>query len=127
MVYREIKTFKDLKVWKRSHELVLLVYKLSNKFPDNERYGLTSQIRRATLSIASNIVEGFARRAVRDSLKFYVYSLASLEEVKYQGLVAKDLNYMNVVEYIEFIKCCDEVGKMLNGWMSAQKVNCGLL
>ena len=110
MVYREIKTFKDLKVWKRSHELVLLVYKLSNKFPDNERYGLTSQIRRATLSIASNIVEGFARRAVRDSLKFYVYSLASLEEVKYQGLVAKDLNYMNVVEYIEFIKCCDEVG-----------------
>src|SRR3989344_1952684 len=90
----EIKTFQDLKVWQRAHELVLEVYGLTKKFPSEERYALANQVRRAVISVASNIVEGFNRISIRDSLHFYAIARASLEEAKYQLLVALDLGYL---------------------------------
>ena len=110
-----IKTFWDLQVWQKAHQLVLVVYKITGSFPTQETYGLVSQLRRAALSVASNIVEGFKRRSVRDSIHFYNMADASLEEVKYQLLVARDLNYINKQVYEATIELAEEVSKMLRG------------
>lgn len=67
----KIKNFRDLKVWQKAHQLVLQVYRITERFPQSEIYGLTNQIRRAVISVASNIVEGFERKSSKDSLHFY--------------------------------------------------------
>ncbi|OGI69572.1 four helix bundle protein [Candidatus Nomurabacteria bacterium RIFCSPLOWO2_01_FULL_42_20] len=118
-----IRKFEDLKVWQKAHQLVLMVYKLTSKFPPEEKYGLSSQKRRAVVSVASNIVEGFKRRTVKDSLNFYNTADASLEELRYQTLLSKDLGYISEIEYIELIKLEEEVSKMLNSWIKSQKGN----
>lgn len=87
------KTFEDLIVWQKAHELTLDVYRVTKDFPKEEMFGLTSQIRRAAVSVPSNIVEGFNRFGPADKAKFYNYSEASLEEVRYQLLLAQDLGY----------------------------------
>ena len=115
--------FKELKVWQKSHELVLKIYSISNIFPNNEKYGLTSQIQRASISIASNIVEGFNRRSVKESLHFYNISRGSLEEVRYQLLIAKDLQYIDEKTFTELEILCNEIGKMLYSWIKCQKRN----
>jgi four helix bundle protein len=78
----------------KSHELVLEVYKLTEKYPKQEIFGLTSQSRRCGASIPSNIAEGFRRRTVNDSLHFYNISQGSLEELRYQMILARDLGYI---------------------------------
>jgi len=108
-----IRKFEDLKVWQKAHQPVLMVYKLTSKFPPEEKYGLSSQKRRAVVSVASNIVEGFKRRTAD----------ASLEELRYQTLLSKDLGYISEIEYIELIKLEEEVSKMLNSWIKSQKGN----
>ena len=118
-----IKSFRDLQVWCRAHELVLLLYKITINFPKNEIYALVSQMRRAAVSVASNIVEGFKRRSVKDSLNFYNTADASLEELRYQSLVARDLGYILEIEYEQLIKLEEEVSKMLYSWIKSQKSN----
>ena len=118
-----IKSFKDLKVWQKAHELVLLIYKLTNKFPPEERFGLTNQMRRAAVSIGSNIVEGFKRRSVNDSIHFYNMADASLEEVKYQLLVARDLEYIDQRVYDATMQLAEETSKMLRSWIISQQCN----
>ncbi len=114
-----MQTFKDLKVWAKAHNLVLSIYGITGKFPSEEKFGLTSQIRRAAVSIPSNIVEGFKRKTKNDSLHFYTISEGSLEEIKYQTLLAKDLKYISTTAYEEIISQAEEVGKMLNGFKKA--------
>ena len=118
-----ITTSRDLQVWQKAHQLTLAIYQATTSFPAEEKYTLVPQIRRAVLSVASNIVEGFHRRSVKESLRFYNYSEASLEEVRYQLLVAKDLHYIQESAYNFTSELADEVGKMLKGWMKAQKIN----
>lgn len=118
-----IKTFKELKVWIKAHELVLEIYRITKNFPLDERYILVQQLRRAVISIASNIVEGFSRLSVKESLHFYSISRDSLEETKYQLLIAKDLEYISTEVYEKIINLCDEVGKMLNAWVQCQTKN----
>lgn len=118
-----IQSFRDLLVWKKAHELVLLVYRLTGKFPSNEIYGLVSQLRRAVVSVASNIVEGFHRSSVHDSLHFYNIAIASLEESKYQLLVSFDLGYIVKEEYNKADALAQEVSKMLVSWINTQKEN----
>jgi len=120
---RQIKTFQDILAWQKAHQLVLQVYQLTNYFPQSERYALSSQLRRAVVSVASNIVEGFKRKSVKDSLHFYNIAEASLEEVKYQLLIAKDLLYINEEQYSDIKSIFDEVGKTLYGWIKSQKLN----
>ncbi|MCX6740896.1 MAG: four helix bundle protein [Candidatus Parcubacteria bacterium] len=117
---RKIKTFQDLKVWRKAHELTLAIYKNTEKFPNSELYGLISQIRRAAVSVASNIVEGFERKSAKDSLHFYNIADGSLEELRYQLLLARDLNYLNNAIYQKIIILAEEVSKMLNGWIKSQ-------
>ena len=117
----EITTWRDLKVWQKAHALVLSVYEVTKQFPPDERFSLTQQVRRAAVSVASNIVEGFHRKTTKDSLNFYKIADSSLEEVKYQILVARDLEYISNMEYKDVITVADEVGRMLFAWTKTQK------
>ena len=117
----EITTWRDLKVWQKAHALVLYVYEVTKQFPPDERFSLTQQVRRAAVSVASNIVEGFHRKTTKDSLNFYKIADSSLEEVKYQILVARDLEYISNMEYKDVITVADEVGRMLFAWTKTQK------
>ena len=87
------KTFHDLVVWQKAHAWVREVYRLTHGFPREEMYGLTSQLRRAAVSVPANIVEGFGRSTKGDKLRFYNISQGSLEECRYYLILAKDLNY----------------------------------
>ncbi len=119
----EIKSFQDLLVWQKGHVLVLEIYKLTSIFPKNEVYSLLSQMRRAAVSIVSNLVEGFKRRTVTDSLHFYNVAAASLEELRYQLLLAKDLQYLSSEKYENICLLAEEVRKMLYAWSKSQKSN----
>lgn len=116
-----IKKFDDLVVWQKSHELVLEVYKLTEKFPRSEEFGLKNQLRRAGVSIPSNIAEGFKRKNLKDSCHFYNIAQGSLEECKYQLRLARDLGYADQEAYNKIIALTDEVGKLLHGWIKIQK------
>jgi four helix bundle protein len=102
-------------VWQKSHELVLTIYKITKDFPRDEQFGLTSQLRRAAVSVPSNIVEGKARGSNNEYRRFLLIARGSLEEVKYQLLLAKDLKYIDENTYSGIIFLTDEIGKMLNG------------
>ncbi|MCH7472379.1 four helix bundle protein [bacterium] len=111
-----IRTFKDLIVWQKAHKLVLKVYEITRTFPKEEKFGLTSDFRRAARSIATNIVEGYKRTGYRDALHFFNISDSSLAEVRYHTIIAYDLNYINKEEYVLLEEMEDEIGRILNGW-----------
>lgn len=115
------KTFKDLIVWQKSHELVLLVYKHTKDFPNDERYGLTSQMRRAAVSIAANIAEGSKRKSDKDYAHFLNMSEGSLEELKYYFILSNDLNYCNVDVCATLQELANEVGRLLAGFIKKLK------
>ncbi len=108
------KTFEDLLVWQKSHEFVLGVYRVTEGFPKHELYGLTSQLRRAAVSIPANIAEGFKKRGTADKLRFYNIAQGSLEECRYYLILANDLKYGTTNE---LKSSSAEIGKMLGGYM----------
>ena len=117
----KIKTFKDLTVWKKSADLAVTVYELTNSFPKEESYGLTSQLRRAAVSISSNIAEGFKRSFRKEKVQFYTIALSSLAEVESQIEIAKRLGYLNPADCDKLESKASEVNKMLSTLMrSAQ-------
>ncbi len=87
--------FRNLDVWKRSHELTLAVYRATKLFPDDERFGLTSQLRRVASSIPSNLAEGCGRGSDPDFGRFVQHAMGSASEVEYEFLLAKDLQYLD--------------------------------
>ena len=89
-----VNNFKDLIAWQKSHLLVLEIYTATSTFPKSEQFGLTNQLRRAAVSIVSNIAEGFGRRTVADRTHFYDMARASLHEVQAQLMVARDVGFM---------------------------------
>ena len=97
---KKLNSHKDLKVWQESMTLVVVVYKASVDFPKHEIYGLTSQIRRATVSIPSNIAEGAGRRGNKEFIRFLYIALGSLSEVETQLEIAYRLKYLNELETI---------------------------
>ncbi len=106
-------SFRDLTVWKRSVELALQIYKLTAKFPDSEKFGLTNQLRRASVSVASNIAEGYGRSTRGEYLLFLGHARGSVFEVETQIVIAKALEFgpKPALEVVE--ELCSEVGKML--------------
>jgi len=110
------KTFKDLIVWQRAHQLVLSIYKITSGFPKHELYGLVAQIRRASVSTAANIAEGFRKRTPADKARFLNISQGSLEEVRYYLILAEDLKYANTNELHMQLT---EVSKLLEAYRSS--------
>jgi len=92
------KSFDQLIVWQKAHQFVLGVYRLTDGFPRKETYGLTSQLRRAAVSIPANIAEGFKKRGRADKVRFLNIAQGSLEECRYYLLLAKDLNYGDMAQ-----------------------------
>ncbi len=116
-----IKFFTDLDVWQAGHALVLEVYLLSKLFPAQEQYGLSSQIKRAVVSITSNIAEGFKRDTMKDKLHFYIIAHGSLSEVQNQLYVARDVQYVDVDSFEKAYRQTEIVDRLLSGFIRASK------
>lgn len=110
------KTFKELKMWQKAHSFVLDVYKVTEHFPKQELFGLTSQFRRAAVSIPANEAEGYKRKGKPDKLRFFNIAQASLEETRYYILLSKDLNYINSIEEQSLTLNIEEASKSLNSY-----------
>lgn len=110
------KTFEDVDIWKIAHSWVLGVYKLSESFPKHEIFGLSSQLRRAAVSVPANFAEGFKKLGKADKLRFYNIAQGSLEECRYYLILARDLDYGEVKDLQDQAA---KIGRMLNAYMSA--------
>ena len=111
----KIQSFTDLIVWKKAHRFVLQIYKLTKDFPKDEKYSLIDQLRRASISITSNISEGFYRRTAIDKSHFYYMSLGSLAEIQNQLILARDLGYFSNDVFQVIGKESVEIHKLING------------
>ena len=107
--------FTDLKVWQRGHALVLSVYRMSTGFPQTERYGLLSQLRRAALSVPTNIAEGSKRLTPQEYARFLNIAEASLAETEYLIMVSRDLGYITPAIATKSIEEISELSRMLHG------------
>ncbi|MCS7282776.1 MAG: four helix bundle protein [Anaerolineae bacterium] len=113
----KIESFQQLDAWREAHRLVIMVYKATERFPDTERFGLVTQMRRAAVSIPANIAEGFKRRSVRDKIHFYNIAEGSLEELKYYCILSRDLGYLSSKD--DLLAQMEMVGKILNGLIAS--------
>ncbi|HMG32826.1 MAG TPA: four helix bundle protein [Blastocatellia bacterium] len=109
------KNYSDLIVWKKAMDLVENVYRATRQFPKDELYGLTSPLRRAAISVPSNIAEGQGRRAPGDFVRFLAIAHGSLREVETQILIAERLHYFAPMEVTKLLSLSAEVGRLLNG------------
>jgi four helix bundle protein len=114
-----LKNYKELKVWQKAYKLCLEIYRITAKFPDEERYGLTSQIRRSVVSIPSNIAEGYGRKTTRDYIRMLYISYGSVCELETQILLAGDLNFIARDELDPLKKRITEIERMLKALITS--------
>jgi four helix bundle protein len=114
-----MKNFRELKVWQKSHELTLGIYKVTSRFPKEEMYGLTSQLRRASSSVPANIAEGCGRKGDAELSRFMQIAMGSASEVEYHLLLAKDLGLMDVKQHLKLEAETIEVKRMLASFITA--------
>lgn len=107
--------YRDLLVWQKSMDVVVRCYKLTETFPSDEKFGLSSQLRRAAVSVPANIAEGHGRSQTKPYINHLSISMGSLKELKTHILIAKELGYVSETQISKLIDDCDEIGKMLNG------------
>ncbi|MEM9830192.1 MAG: four helix bundle protein [Bacteroidota bacterium] len=117
--------FRTLRVWESFHEIVLRVYVLTKNFPTSEAYGLTSQIRRASVSIAANIAEGCGRSSDAELNRFLIIAMGSASELEYELLLAKDLSYISQADYEQIQEDIIIAKKMLNNFIKKIKSRTG--
>jgi four helix bundle protein len=108
-----MKDFRQLKVWEKSHRLALAVYKATKSFPKEELYGLTSQIRRASMSVPTNIAEGCGRNTDAEFARFLQIAMGSASETEYQLILAHDLEFLSQEVYEKLHTDVEEVKQML--------------
>lgn len=113
------KTFEELIVWQEAHKFILLVYKLTNGYPKEELFGLISQFRRAAISTAANVAEGYKKKGISDKLRFMNISQGSLEECRCYIILSHDLEYISISQKNEFEKLISSVSFLLNSYCSA--------
>lgn len=118
-----IKSYKELTVWQKSLDLAKKIYKITDKFPKSEIYGLTSQIRRAAVSIPSNLAEGFVRSHTKEFAQFTAIAFGSGAELETQLLLAKGLDYIKEGEFQELDGLINEIMKMLNALITKLKTD----
>jgi four helix bundle protein len=112
---KRIYSFTQLNTWKEAHKLVLMIYKITESFPERERYVLSSQMIRSAVSITSNIAEGFTRKGRNEKRQFYYLAKASLTELQNQLLIARDIKYVSNTEFKKIAKQTVIVIKLLSG------------
>lgn len=112
---RKIKTFHDLVVWQKAHALVLEVYRLTESFPDKERFGIVAQLRRSAASIPANIAEGYGRRTTKEWLQSLAIANGSLEETRYFLLLSHDLHYLKQEDQTSLKEQRDSVAQLMGG------------
>jgi four helix bundle protein len=117
----KIQSFTGLLAWQEAHKLVILIYRVTSAFPKEESFGLTNQLRRAVISITSNIAEGFSRKSFKEKIQFYAMSLSSLTEVQNQTLAARDIGYMEKMDFDHIAQQSVTVSKLLNGLIKKSK------
>jgi four helix bundle protein len=108
-----VKSFRDLEVWKKSHQLVLEIYRITSTFPKDERFGIISQLRRAAYSIPANMAEGFGRRSTKELLQFLAISNGSIEEIRYFLFLSCDLSYLGRPEFDSLEKKLNAIAQMI--------------
>jgi len=118
---QKIKSFTDLNAWKESHQLVILVYKVTKNFPLKETYSLVDQMRRSATSITSNIAEGFGRQTYKEKIQFYYLAQGSLTELKNQILIAKDVGYLETPDLKKLATQANVAHQLLQGLISKSK------
>ncbi len=111
----KVRSFTDLNAWKIAHQFVLLIYKVTCKFPKNEQFGITDQLRRASVSVTSNIAEGFSRKTAKEKQQFYRTSLSSMTEIQNQLLICRDVGYLEKEQFIKLAEQSVRVNKLLHG------------
>lgn len=109
--------YRRLKAWSEAHTLVLIVYRLTKRFPTSELFGFTNQLRRAVISVPANIVEGYARQSKKEFRQFLFIAQGSLAETEYYLQLAKDLGYITEDEFIQTDKQRQLVGNLLYGFV----------
>jgi four helix bundle protein len=110
------KSFEDVDIWQKAHEFVLGVYRLTDEFPKHELFCLTSQLRRAAISIPANFAEGFRKQSKRDKVRFYNIAIGSLEECRYYLRLAKDLGYADTADLRNHL---ETISRMLTRYSAA--------
>lgn len=116
-----METFKDIIAWQKGYKLTLLIYRYTTHFPKCEKFGLKSELRRASVSYISNIAEGFKKKSKKEALHYYNRSECSLEEIKCQTMLSYDQDYFNQKEFENIGDLTKECGRTLNGWMNSQR------
>jgi four helix bundle protein len=111
----KIKSFTDLIVWQEAHKLALEIYKITKNFPKEETYSLTDQMKRCSISISSNIAEGFSRQGKKEKIQFYFTAKGSLTELQNQLLLAKDVKYLRLESFKSLAEQTVTVHKLING------------
>lgn len=120
---RKTKSFEDLLVWQKSHSFVLKAYEITTNNPKQEQFGLTSQFRRASISIPANIAEGYKEKGRLDKLRFYNIAQGSIEECRYYIILSKDLNYIDDKTAKDATSALIEVSYLLNNYCKAISQN----
>ncbi len=115
--------WRELKVWQKTHELVLQIYQVTQGFPRSELYGLVDQLKRAAYSAPANIVEGQSRNTTKEYLQFLYNARGSIEEVRYFLLLSKELGFLSTEDYDSLETEYESASKMLNGLIKSLKLN----
>lgn len=119
-------SFEDIIAWKKAHAFVLSVYKITKDFLDDEKFGLTSQFRRAAVSIEAKIAEGYRKIGKQDKLRFFNISQGSLSECKDYIILARDLEYINMEQYQELWQSSEEANRLLISYCNGIINNSGI-
>lgn len=112
---RKIKTFQDLEAWKSGHTLVLKIYEATKTYPKEEQFGIVNQMRRAAVSITSNLAEGFSRQSPKEKIQFYAMAQGSLTELQNQSLISRDVGYLPNLVFKDLEEQSEHVHKLING------------
>lgn len=119
--WKQSLSFTDVWAWQRAHLFTVEVYKVTRDFPENERFGLISQFRRAAVSVPANIAEGYKKVSLADKLRFYNIAQGSLEECRYYIILSKDICYIDETTYVRLMEIIENASKYLNSYIKGVK------
>lgn len=117
----KIRNFSDLDSWKKGHEMAIGIYAATEKFPYKEQFGLTNQLRRAAVSVTSNIAEGFSRETAKDKIRFYFMARGSVTEIQSQLAIARDIGYLKIADFKALALKSIMVHKLIAGMIKSLK------